>query len=93
MVYKVCGATRGDILLALITEFAVLGAATGIIACLTGALAGWAVIDLLMNMRFVLSPGVVAGTVAAGTLIALFFGLAGTARVLGKKAGPYLRNE
>ncbi len=93
VVYKVCGATRGDILLALITEFAVLGAATGIIACLTGGLAGWAVINGLMNMRFELSPGVVAGTVAAGTLIALFFGLAGTARVLGKKAGPYLRNE
>jgi putative ABC transport system permease protein len=93
VVYKVCGATRGDILLALITEFAVLGAATGIIACLTGGLAGWAVIDGLMHMRFTLSPDVVAATVAAGTVIALLFGLAGTARALGKKAGPYLRNE
>ena len=93
VVYKVCGATRRDILLALITEFAVIGIGTGVISCVTGALAAWGVIHGFMQMRFVLDPSVVLCTVLAGTLMALFSGLAGTVRALGKKPAPYLRNE
>ena len=93
VVYKVCGATRRDILLALITEFAVIGIGTGIISCLTGALAAWAVIEGFMRMRFELDPFLAVITVVSGTVLALFFGLAGTVRALGKKPAPYLRNE
>ncbi len=93
VVYKVCGATRRDILLALITEFVVIGLATGIISCITGALAAWGVVHGFMQMRFVLNPLVVVFTVLAGTVMALFSGLAGTLRALGKKPAPYLRNE
>jgi putative ABC transport system permease protein len=93
VIYKVCGATRRDILLALITEFAVIGIGTGIISCITGALAAWGVIEGFMHMRFTLDPSLAVITVLAGTGLALFFGLAGTVRALGKKPARYLRNE
>lgn len=93
VIYKVCGATRRDILLALVTEFLTTGLVTGLFSAVTGTLAAWAAVRGLLKLPFAVYPGVVAGTVAACVAFALVFGLAGTARALKEKPAPYLRNE
>ncbi|BFR47097.1 FtsX-like permease family protein [Nitratidesulfovibrio sp. HK-II] len=93
VIYKVCGATRRDILLALVTEFLTTGLVTGLFSAGTGTLAAWAAVRGLLKLPFAVYPGVVAGTVAACVAFALVFGLAGTARALKEKPAPYLRNE
>jgi putative ABC transport system permease protein len=93
VIYKVCGATRKDIMLALMTEFAVIGLGAGCIGCLTGILAAWGVITGFMHMRFVVDPLVAVATVVAGIVMAVGLGLLGTLRALGKKPAGYLRNE
>jgi putative ABC transport system permease protein len=93
VIYKVCGATRRDILLALVTEFLTTGLVTGLFSAGTGTLAAWAAVRGLLKLPFAVYPGVVACTVAACVAFALVFGLAGTARALKEKPAPYLRNE
>ncbi|GAU09031.1 ABC transporter permease [Desulfoplanes formicivorans] len=93
VIYKVCGATRKDIILALMTEFAVIGLGAGCIGCLTGSLAAWGVIAGFMHMPFVVDPLLAVTTVIAGIVMAVGLGLLGTIRALGKKPAGYLRNE
>ncbi|WP_462324303.1 ABC transporter permease [Desulfoplanes sp.] len=93
VIYKVCGATRRDIVLALVTEFAVIGFGAGSIGCLTGILAAWGVIAGFMNMRFAVDPVIAVATVVSGVILAVGLGLMGTIRALGKKPAGYLRNE
>lgn len=93
VIYKVCGATRRDILLALVTEFLTTGLVTGLFSAFTGTLAAWAAVRALLKLPFAVYPGVVAGTVAACVAFTLLSGLAGTARALKEKPAPYLRNE
>ncbi|WMW64511.1 FtsX-like permease family protein [Nitratidesulfovibrio liaohensis] len=93
VIYKVCGATRRDILLALVTEFLTTGLVTGLFSAGTGTLAAWAAVRGLLKLPFAVYPGVVAATVTACVAFALVFGLAGTARALKEKPAPYLRNE
>lgn len=93
VIYKVCGATRGDILLALVAEFSITGAATGLFSALTGTAAAWAAVEGLLKLPFTVQPGAIVLTVCGATVISLCFGLAGTARALGRKPAPYLRNE
>ena len=93
VIYKVCGATRRDILLALVTEFSLTGMVTGLFSALTGTAAAWAAVTGLMHLNFTVQPGAMAATIAAGAGISLLIGLAGTARALNKKPAPYLRNE
>ena len=93
VIYKVCGATRKDIIFALITEFAVIGFGAGFIGCLTGILAAWGVIAGFMNMRFTVDPFIAVTTVVCGVILAVGLGLMGTVRALGRKPAGYLRNE
>jgi putative ABC transport system permease protein len=93
VIYKVCGATRGDILLALVTEFLLTGLATGLFSAMTGTLAAWAAVEGLMKLSFSIQPAAALTTVLMATGFSLLFGLAGTARALNRKPAPYLRNE
>ncbi|UZP67089.1 ABC transporter permease [Desulfovibrio mangrovi] len=93
VIYKVCGATRGDILLALVTEFLLTGLATGLFSALTGTLAAWAAVEGLMRLSFTVQPVAALATIATATGFSLLFGLAGTMRALNRKPAPYLRNE
>ncbi|MFV0422528.1 ABC transporter permease [Oleidesulfovibrio sp.] len=93
VIYKVCGATRKDIMLALITEFLASGLATGIFSAFTGTVAAWAAVSLLMKLPFSIQPVAIIATIVAGAMFALLFGLAGTVSALGKRPAPYLRNE
>jgi putative ABC transport system permease protein len=89
---KVLGATRRDVLGILALEYGLLGAATAAIASATGTAAGYAVLVWVMGVpwRF-LGPAVLL-TATLALVFALVFGIGGTARALGQKAAPILRN-
>ncbi len=93
VVFKVCGATRRDVLGAFAAEFLAVGLTTGLVAALVGTLLAWGVLGGLMQIDFVFRPAIPLFTVLAGAAVTLVLGLAGTARVLGKRPAPYLRNE
>jgi putative ABC transport system permease protein len=90
---KVLGATRGMVLRAYLTEYGILGFATGLIAALVGSVAAWAVLVFVMRAEWVFLPGVVAGTLAVCVGFTVLAGFAGTWGALGARPAPYLRNE
>jgi len=93
VIFKVCGATRGDMLTMLVAEHAVTGAAAGLVALALGtALSALFVAGYMkMTWSFAAGPALVTIALAAGLTVLLSLG--GTVRLLGKKAWPYLRNE
>lgn len=93
IIFKVCGATRGDILAAFAAEFALLGLAAGAISAVTGSLAAAAILKGPMKVAFSPHPLVVLGTLGAGLLLTLLLGLCGTWKALGQKPAAYLRDE
>jgi putative ABC transport system permease protein len=93
VVFKVCGATRGDILLAFAAEFTLLGLAAGGISAMAGTLAALGIVKGPMNLAFTLHPVVILTTLAAGLVLTLLLGLLGTWKALGQKPAVYLRDE
>lgn len=91
VIFKVCGATRRDVLTAFGTEFLLLGLAAGAVAALAGTGAAWAVAAGILKVPFSLRLLPVLLTVASGVALTLLLGLLGTARVLRHKPAPYLR--
>jgi putative ABC transport system permease protein len=93
VIYKVCGATRRDILSILVAEFSLAGLFTGLGSLILGTVTAWGVVQGLLKMQFTPDLWTGLATVLAGVGISLAMGLLGTWRVLGKKAAPFLRNE
>ena len=93
VVLKVLGATRRTLVGSLLSEFALLGLATALIAAAVGTLAAAVVVELVMRQDFAFLPLPLLATLAAGLAVTTLFGLAGTWRALGAKAAPLLRNE
>lgn len=93
IIFKVCGATRGDILKSFAAEFALLGLIAGVISALVGSLAAFAILEGPMESDFTLKVDVVLTTLSAGVLLTLVLGLMGTWKALGQKPAPYLRAE
>ncbi|MFW5791829.1 MAG: ABC transporter permease [Desulfohalobiaceae bacterium] len=93
VIFKVCGATRRDILTALCAEFGIVGCVTGLLSGLLASIAAWAVVSRVMLLDYQPMWGRLLLTLGAGLAFAVIFGLAGTARSLGRRASAYLRNE
>lgn len=93
VVFKVCGATRRDVLTAFAAEFLAVGLAAGVVAATIGTLLAWGVLTGLMKIDFVFRPLIPLLTILTGAVATLLFGLAGTFRVLTKRPAFYLRNE
>ncbi|MDO3377573.1 ABC transporter permease [Geoalkalibacter halelectricus] len=93
VIFKVCGATRRDILSAFAAEFLLLGLAAAAISALVGGLAAWGILEGLMNTPFHLSKTTVAMTLGLGLILTLILGLAGTWKALGQKPAVYLRED
>jgi len=93
IIFKVCGATRGDILKSFAAEFILLGLAAGSISALTGSLAALSILKGPMDVSFHLHPLVILTTLAVGLLLTLILGLSGTWKALGQKPAAYLRDE
>ena len=90
---KVLGATRPDVLKAYLLEYAMIGLFTALIAMALGAAASWAVIDRLMEGKWVFLPSVMAITAFASLAITVGSGLLGTWRALSQKPAPILRSN
>ncbi len=93
VVLKVLGATRREVMSAMLMEYGLLGVASAAVAVPAGALAAYVVLTQVMHAPFLLLPGPVAVTVAVAAVLTLGFGLLGTWRALGRKAAPLLRNR
>ena len=85
------GATRGQVLLGLVLEYALIGFVTAAIAVLLGLLGGWAVVVHVLNLEWVLPVGPAFVTVLLGAAATLVMGLAGTWRVLSVRPNQVLR--
>ncbi|QAY94604.1 glycosyl transferase family 1 [Methylovirgula ligni] len=92
VVLKVLGATRRRLIVSLICEFGLIGAAAALFGVVAGSAAALAVVQLVMKLDFVwLWPqALVAAAVALIAAVAL--GLFGTWRILGRKPAETLRN-
>jgi putative ABC transport system permease protein len=93
VIFKVCGATRRDILLIFATEFTLLGIIAGLLSALIGSLAALAILKGPLNTPFNLHPEVILLTLMVGIGLTLILGLFGTWKALGGKPAGYLRSE
>lgn len=93
VVFKVCGATRSDIVQTFALEFLILGVAAGLLSALIGSLAAFGIVEGLMETNFTIHPAVVLCTLGAGIALTLVLGLAGTWRALGQKPAAFLRAD
>lgn len=93
VVFKVLGATRARIAGTYLVEYGVLGLVTAAIAIALGTAVGWAVLTQVMEFTWSMRWDIVLTTTAICVALTLAIGFAGTWRILGQKAGPYLRNE
>lgn len=92
VVLKTLGATRRQLLLAFSLEYGLLGLAAAIFGVVVGSLAAYAVVAGVMKQGFSYSPLAALVAALATIAITILLGLAGTWRLLGRKAAPALRN-
>ncbi len=93
VIYKVCGATRRDILTVLVLENALVGTLAGGMALVLGSILAAIFVIRYLELPFRFFAGPALAVVAVATGLTLVFGLAGIFRLLGRKAWPALRNE
>ncbi|PLY03264.1 MAG: glycosyl transferase family 1 [Desulfuromonas sp.] len=93
VIFKVCGATRRDIILSFACEFLILGLCAGVVATFAGSLAAWGILTRLMDSPFTLYPEVVLVTLVVAIILTLCLGLVGTWKALGQKPSVFLRED
>ena len=93
VVLKTLGATRSQLLVSLIFEYAILGTATAMFGILAGAVAAWTITTRVMKLdSFEWLWSSAAAAMMLALLVTVGIGLLGTWRALGQKPAPYLRN-
>ncbi len=93
VILKTLGASRRQLLKAMLYEYGLLGAVTTIFGVLAGSLAAWGIVIKIMNLGsfvWLWSSAIAAALIAL--LITVGLGLIGAWRVLGQKPAPYLRD-
>jgi putative ABC transport system permease protein len=90
-ILKTLGADRRRILLSFTMRAALLGAAAGSVALLTGILGGWAVATYIFDTRFAVIWPSAIGIVLAGVLVTLGAGLIFALRPLAVRPARILR--
>jgi putative ABC transport system permease protein len=90
-VLKTLGATRTSILQSFAIRAAVLGAAAGMVALLTGILGGWAVSTFVMETSYEVIWSNALGIILGGILATLLSGLAFAWRPLLARPAQVLR--
>lgn len=93
VVFKVLGATRRDVMLALVLEFALLGLAAAALAAALGTVGGWLFVTKALHGKWVFLPGTLATVVLGGVGATVALGVLGVRKALAGSAWPVLRNE
>jgi putative ABC transport system permease protein len=93
VILKVVGAVRSQILSAYMLEYALIGLITAVIALALGSLAGWIVVEKVMEMEFSFLPWPMLFTVGVSLLVTVLFGLGSSFRALSIKPNQVLRTE
>ena len=91
-VLKVIGASRARILASFALRAALTGAAAGLVAIVTGAVSGWAVMTFVMESEFAFEPTSALGIILGGILATLISGLVFMVRPLGLRPAQVLRS-
>ncbi len=94
VVLKALGATRGLVARAFAVEYALLGAAAGLIGTTLASLLSWAVLRFILeDVEWTLQPGVLATGFLLTVLLSLVVGFLSTFRILGQRPLAVLRHE
>lgn len=91
VVLKVVGATKGQVMTTYLIEFAVLGAAAGFVAAISGTVAAWAVAQWVMDSTFVPSMATLGAVIVGGALASMALGIGATWTALSTPAARTLR--
>lgn len=91
VVLKVLGATKGQVMMTYLIEFAVLGAGAGFVAAILSIIAAWAIAAFLMGSTFLPSMGTLAAVVIGGAIAAMALGIGATWSALSTPAARTLR--
>lgn len=92
-VLKVLGAGRARILYSFALRSVLMGAAAGMVAVVTGGLAGWAVLTLVMDSDYAFDADSALAIIAGGILATLMAGLAFVWRPLAARPAGVLRSQ
>lgn len=91
-ILRALGATRRQLVLGFALEYALLGAATALLAVAAGSLAARQIVVSLMNTNFTWLPFEAFAVALAALLLTVLLGLAGTWRALSVKPASLLRD-
>lgn len=92
-IFKVCGATRQDVVTTLGLEFLLLGGAAASLAAGLGTGLAWWFVHRILNDPWTFLPGTLLTVLALGLLVVLGCGLVGMRSVLSARPWALLRNE
>jgi putative ABC transport system permease protein len=93
VILKTLGATRAQIRLAWLTEFGLIGLASGLIAAVVGSAASFGVTHYIMHTDWIFLPVTLIYTLAGALALMLLFGYAGVGSALRARPALLLRNE
>jgi len=93
VIYKVCGASRSDIMAMMLCEYGMAGLAAGVAALALGAGLSWFFVTRYMSVEWSFFSGPVLAVLGTAMVLTLVMALSGMWRMLSGKAWPLLRNE
>lgn len=93
MILKAVGATRGIVAGAFVVEYALLGAAAGVIGTGLAVALAWGVGRWILDVKWLFQPAALAWGVGATMAGTILVGFLSTYRILGQKPLPVLRRE
>lgn len=93
VILKTYGASRRQLMLAFMGEYAILGLCAALFGIVVGTLGSWFIVSWMLEMPFHFSAVTAAATAFIAMLITVAAGLIVTWRALSAKPAPLLRNE
>jgi putative ABC transport system permease protein len=90
---RTLGASRGLVARVFAVEYAVTGAAAGVVGSALAALLSWALLRFALDVPWAWAPGALAGGAIGATALAVAVGALGSWRLLGQKPLAVLRGE